>query len=285
MTKYLFFGLLSIFHFSWGVIIPVHDLVQFEQMALSLSENDLVLWDVDYTLILPKDRVLRYCNRQVYLRLIREILNNPDILPWDKYPENYLSSKRLLTSKHMLIDTRSPELVSALQSKKIKTIALTAAGTGPFGIIPSLEDWRIKDLLGLGFDFTPAFSQIKCLLFPEFDPHDSPPLFKEGILFSSAYPKGGILALFLQKINWKPKKVIFIDDCLNFIKSVELAMKNAGIDFIGYYYMAADKLPSEVDEKVGEYQFLHFAQYGEWLSDEEAAQKLPLENKAATTGS
>lgn len=269
---------------AWALVVPVQDLISFEQELSRLDENALVLLDVDYTLIVPKDKILRNSNKQLLQQLSREILNNPKIMPEDKYAEDYLSSTVLFTAKHTLIDPQSVSLVKSIQKKGIKIIALTAASTGVYGVIPSMEDWRIDDLRGLGFDFTLAFPKFKIVTFPEYNDVDSPPLFKEGVLFSGGYPKGHVLKTFLNKIQWKPKKVIFIDDNMSFIRSVEMAMTAAGIEFLGFHYKAAANLPCKVNIEVAELQIRTLAQHGLWLSDDQAEALLLLGKAPKTSG-
>jgi hypothetical protein len=146
-------------------------------------------------------------------------------------------------------------LIKCLQDKKIRTIALTAAPAGKLGAIESMADWRIDELKKMGFNFFLAFPEIQFLEFPKKVDKEFHPIFKSGILFSSKHPKGDILKQFLMTIHWIPSKVVFIDDRLEYLQSAENAMKEMGIDFTGLHYLAAEKLPCDLNEKLAEFQF------------------------------
>jgi hypothetical protein len=262
--------LVSLALFCWatafGVIYEAPNLEKLEQEMGHLDSQALVLFDVDKTLIMPKDAILMPCNKPLLMEFIQEISNTSSCA----YSANYLKSRVLSQAVSTLVDPKSLSLIKTLQQKGIKTIALTAAGTGPFGTIPELMDWRIQELNHLGVNFTPAFPHHSAVLFKEFRGKHSFPGFKEGILFSSQFPKGEVLKAFLAYINWRPTKIVFIDDKMSFIQSVEQAAQELGIEFIGFHYTAVSHLACYTDEKLAKFQFRHLAQKGQWLSDREA---------------
>lgn len=251
-------------------IIEITNLNEAGQEFLQLDDNSLVLFDVDYTLLIPNDAILRPCGQLLVKKLIKEILENPSIVSPGKYPDGYLLSQTLIQAKSSLVDEKSLQLIKCLQEKKIRTIALTAAPAGKLGVIDSMADWRIDELKNFGFDFTAAFPKIQFLEFPKRVDKKFHPIFKSGILFSSKHPKGDILKQFLKVVHWMPSKVVFIDDRLEYLQSVANVMKEMGINFTGFHYVAAEKLPCELDEGLAEYQFKYLADHAKWLSDGDA---------------
>lgn len=243
-------------------IIHIDDLKDAEQELLQLDQDALVLFDVDYTLLIPNDTILRPCGQELVKRLKSEIV--------EKDLDEYLHSQVLLQAKSSLVDEASPLLIRHLQERGIRTIALTAAPAGKWGVIESMADWRINELKEFHFDFSSAFPSVHFLEFPKKSDKEFHPVFKSGVLFSSKHPKGDVLKQFLDAMEWYPTKVLFIDDRIAYLLSVEKVVNEMGIDFTGFHYTAAEILPDKVDEKLAEFQFRYLAEHGEWLSDEEA---------------
>lgn len=253
-----------------ATIIKISDLKEAEEEFLGLDNNALALFDVDLTLIIPDDAILRPCGQRLMRILVREILDNPAFVPFGKYTDDYLHAQVLLQSKTSLVDPQFQPLIKALQNKKIPAIALTAAPTGKVGSIESMADWRIAELKQFGIDFSSAFPDVHLLEFPKRAGKEFPPAYKAGVLFSSHHPKGDVLRQFLAAIQWIPSKVVFIDDRLDYLQSTESAMQVLGIPFTGFHYTAAERLHCPCDEEVAEFQFEYLAENGRWLSDDEA---------------
>ena len=276
----------------FGKIVEVADLKQIKQTCLELDSNalsqTLVIFDVDSTLIVPKDMSLRdrwadygTKTREVLDGLLEEEplarkYNEEVLMPEYAFPPRMITAA-LMQAKQEIIDPKSVTLIESLAHRGVKTIALTAAHTGPLGVMPAMEDWRVDHLKSLGYDFSRAFPESNLLSFPEIQEAQSTPIFKQGILFSSTQPKGEVLAHFLKQINWMPKKIIFVDDNLSYVQSVGMTMSALGVEVIGFYYTAVDSLSKTLDLKLCELQFRHLIERGEWLSDKEAADLLAVE--------
>lgn len=270
---YLFFLVLSLTASLIAAITSTQGLEPFEKALLSADRETLVIFDVDETLIIPQDMILRPCNQDFLQHCFNTLIYNPAIS--EKYSGDYLISKTLSKIKYVLVDAKMPALIRGLQQKGIKVIALTAMQTGPFGVIPCMEDWRIQQLKELMIDFQFAFPSHFYLKFPTLR---GAPVFKQGILCSSQTSKGEALLAFLDAIKWLPKKILFIDDKLNFLLSVESAAEKRQIDFQGFHYLAAKSYPGKLNEELAKFQFRYLAEQGEWLSDEEAQKALLINN-------
>lgn len=251
--------------FLSAAIIEVDSLHAIQKQAPPLGQNALVLFDVDDTLLIPNDAVLRPCGKVLLKKYISQNLENPAI----KYPYDYLHSEVLLNAKSSVVDPGFPQFIKQLQHRKIPAIAFTAAPGGKLGRIHSMADWRIDQLKKFGFDFSQAFPNLY-LEFPKQCDKQYPPLFKSGVLFSSRHPKGPVLSQFLKRIHLRPTIVVLIDDKIENLETTQCALDEMGIEFIGFYYTAAEKLPCYLDEKIAEFQFCYLVENGVWLSDEEA---------------
>jgi hypothetical protein len=151
--------------------------------------------------------------------------------------------------------------------KKISTIALTAITPHSFGLISSMADWRIKQLGQFNIDFGQTFSTYSPLLFPL---ESGNPVFKCGILFSDTSSKGETLSALLDTIKWVPSKIVFIDDQMHCLESLEEMAEKRGIPFAGFLYIGSELMSSHFDEEIASLRFLHLAEKGEWLTEQEA---------------
>ena len=251
-------------------IISVHSFFDIYPELNKSSRNTLIIFDIDDVLITYNDMALRPCGAHFRPTSWNGI--DPKEIP-------YLFSIMLSESEIILVDPLALQFVKELENKKIKTIALTAARTGRFGIIENAEDWRISILEKFGFNFSSSFPQKPIIHFDNETINYS--LFKNGILFlgNEKNTKGDLLVKFLTKVQWKPEKIIFIDDKMSNLTSVKLALKKEKISFQGYHYKGVENLPGELKEQIAEVQFSWLRKNYKWLSDAEAkkAEKcLPL---------
>lgn len=267
--KSLFPSLIFFFLFTcnalFSSIIEVKDLHQFEQELHQISQDTLVVFDVDYTLIVPQDRILHPSGEQLRQKYFKELA--PKFSP-EKYSE--LISRIFLERKIQLVNQNIPALILQLQNKSIKVIALTAMNTGKFGHILNQEDWRIAELKQFNIDFSKAFPIHPFIMFDLTQAKGSTPIFKEGILFSASLTKGEALREFLNKIQWKPQYIIFIDDRMEHLLSVQKEAELMGIHFNGFHYLEAGASSCRIDEALIDFQINHLIQNEKWLSDAEA---------------
>ncbi|MFI5343768.1 MAG: DUF2608 domain-containing protein [Chlamydiales bacterium] len=250
-----------------AVVVPTLNLDLIEKEIAALDGNSLVVFDIDYTLIIPKDSILGPCGEHYLQKWIRGVEIKSE-------QREILSSLIMLQSKVSLIDDKILDLIDVLKHKKIKTVALTAMPTGQYGLIPSMEAWRVKQIGDLGIHFGWSFPLLDHFALDEFVEFITKPAYKQGILGSARYPKGKVLTAFLRKMGWKPSKIIFIDDRLDFIASVEAEIEKESIPLISFHYTAALDKHSHLDIRVADFQLNHLIQNYEWISDERAQQQL-----------
>lgn len=244
-----------------GTITQIENLERFEQTVANLGTCDLVLFDVDSVLLVPDDAILRPVGKPFLKKLIAMLESNAN------YSKEDLWGRVLAGMTVSLVDERMPSVVRALQQRDIPTIAFTACWSGKLGPLQSCADWRIGQLRELGFDFSRAFSHVGFWQHSHGTASDHPPTFKSGVLFSPHQPKGDTLQHFLKAAAWMPKCIVFIDDREDYLKSVEAAAKDLGIEFQGFHYTAVLHLPCTFDERIADIQLRHLVEQGEWLSD------------------
>lgn len=267
----LLFLICLFFNFAAAKIIETPNLIPFEKAINKLDKNALVIFDVDQTLIVFQDAILRHSAGRLIQKIIHSQMNN-----LSKEQAEYLASKVLLNGKVMLVDPSVKNLLAKLKQSQIHTIALTAVQPGSFGAIPSLVDWRINQLNELGIHFSDPNDNFR--EYSQFKHQGNSPILKKGILFSGKYPKGRVLKAYLDNLDWKPSKILFIDDQKDYIISVETSLDGLGIPHVSFHYTGADLLPFQYDEEVANFQLHYLFTYGEWIGEEEAKDLCSVKN-------
>lgn len=275
--KSLIFAFFVFFSFSChlnSLIIETENLDQISQEFQKLDSEALVVFDVDGTLIVPNDLILKPCGEkklQAFMRTLRS--EDPD-------KKKHLESIVLHQSQISLVNKKVVKLIHNLQSRKIRAVALTAMDTGQLGIIPSMEDWRFRQLANFNIRFDKAFTSVlDPIRFEEFYGKGTTPVFKKGILASSKYSKGEVLTAFLKQMNFKPSKIIFIDDRLHFITSVEEALEKMQIPHVSFFYKEVFNEPVVLDEQLADFQLQYLLDNEVWLTDDEAKKLILVEEK------
>lgn len=263
---FLFFLFFFVSTQLFGIVLNAPNLDVLERYIKELDSNALVIFDVDYTLLVPDDRILAPCGEEYLKKIIKSI-------PYSHEEGKILHSIVMLQASISLIDKKIFNILNELKQKNIKTIALTAIPTGQFGLISNAEQWRVQQLASLGIYLDWSFPEIDSLTLEDFT-GKSAPVFKKGVLASSTYPKGQVLCAFLKKLQWVPSTILFIDDKMDFINSVEQELEKENIRHISFYYTAARDQSFALDYKVADFQFKHLIQQKTWLNDEEAKNKL-----------
>lgn len=248
------FVILTINSLFAGEIITTNDFKSIEIEVDQLDEDSLLLFDVDATLIVPKDAVLKPNRKDLFKQLI------------SGHTDRDLFRDIRMKAPHALVDNRSVSLVRKLQQSKIPVIAFTAA---PSRICETEElgVWRVDELQRYGFDFSPAFPDSDFLELPRDVNQQHVPLFKSGVLYSSFHPKGDILTLFLQKLDLQPRKVIFVDDELEHVQSVVRCLDKQDIPCLGIHYTAGNDVSSNLNMGLARFQVNYFVEYHLWVGD------------------
>lgn len=256
-----------------GAVVEAPNLDILEQHMEYLDKDSLVVFDVDHTLLVPTDLLFAPSGEQ-HLAHLQKKLQERGI---DK---DRIWSLIALQGKVCLIDPKILNILATLKEKNIKTIALTAIPTGRIGLVPSMEIWRVNQLTSLGIDFGWSF-HIDSIVFNEFTGKGCIPVYKQGVLASARHPKGQILCAFLKQIGWRPSRVFFVDDRLDFIDSVEEALSRENIEHTSFHYTAATDSKKKFDQQIADFQFEYLLKNDIWLSDDEAQHKMiePFHNQ------
>lgn len=159
------------------------------------------------------------------------------------------------------VDPMIPELLKQMRQSHVSMIALTKRP-------PELAARTLEQLKPLHIDFTKTSDVLGPISFPEL--HDS--LYRNGIIFVAPQEeKGPVLSAFLKKLKNQPKRIVLIDDKMNHIQNVALAVEPLKIPFIGIRYGGADEKVKTFDPKIADLQWEYFEKI---LTDEQAEKLL-----------
>ncbi|MBI5346498.1 MAG: DUF2608 domain-containing protein [Chlamydiae bacterium] len=254
----------------FGTITTILSFEEARDQLDSLDQECLAVFDVDEVLITSNDLLLRPIGENFLIKKGWGNLQTHDI--------PYITSIALSSTKYFLVDHAAPIIIEELQKKGIATLALTAAATGKLGVIPSMEEWRIKQLKELNIDFSVLFPN-KDFEFKNLSQKDkAPPLFKKGILFLGDFQendaKGILLKAFFEKVDFLPKKVLFFDDKMQNLLAVQKVLENLQIEFQGFLFNSVENFPEVLDEEIAELQYRTATEEKKWISDTEAKELL-----------
>jgi hypothetical protein len=247
-------------------------LFQIETAFEHADENTLVIFDIDEVIFIPCDQILHTFFEEEARQLFEDIIRSKH----DPAISDQLWSEMLISRKNKLVDPGLPRLLALLQNRKIPYIALTNAYNGSYGLIDKREDLRLKNLKDLGISFMPP-KETHEITFKDLQSKikKAIPGYKEGVLFTCGTDKGTVLKYYFNHIQYKPKKIIFIDDKRKNLNSVESFCNNTGIEFLGFEYTAVTHGPKQtLNEHRARLQFSVLEKEHKWLSDSEADERL-----------
>ena len=271
---FIFIILTCNYNTCFAEIIQTNDTKVIKKTLESIDTDTLVTFDIDDVLIIPKDQILQTKNRK-YLEKLNQRLEQSV----GKKNADIFYSIIFTQRDNGPVDVKMKDIISELQSKGIKVLALTNCFTGSFGNIESMEDWRYNELKKHGYHFDLSWRVLKPKVFTGLEKtgkglsakNSSMPVFKSGIVFTSAVSKGQALEAFLQYARIVPKKIIFVDDKRKHLESVEEIAKSHNIPFIGIEYTAVSNIPaSPLSEKRANLQYEVLEKEKKWISDSEA---------------
>jgi hypothetical protein len=158
------------------------------------------------------------------------------------------------------VDPNTASSLAKLQQSQAILIALTARE--PIEI--ALTE---KQLHSVGIDLSHShFSTNPCSL-----PLPYPSIYDKGIVYCGENTKDAVLIAFFHKMNYFPRRVVFIDDRLEHLQRVENVLQSLGIEFIGIRFSGADARVKAFDPAVADLQWSLLPTI---VSDEEALNKL-----------
>lgn len=266
---YIFVILVTILAFANARIEMIHTFdLSIEQLNRA-DKDTLVIFDIDATLIMPEDRA--FDDQGILFDAIEKYYSKKRTI------NHYNRAKKLVSyCKQILVENTIVKIIEKLQSKNIKIIAFTHAPTKYFCSIPNMGKFRFNQLNNLGINFNRNFEWRDLILnsLPKYE--KSYPKFYNGILMTNFQEKGTVLIEFLKQLNYKPKKIIFFDDKVQNLYSVDYYLRKfcsdnkCDIEYIGYHYIRFDTyFKKDVNQTILRHQINFLLKKGIWLPTEQ----------------
>jgi hypothetical protein len=249
-------------------VINTTDMFLIRQEVLKLTKDDLVTFEVKGVIFSPKDQILAHKFIPKYKQFLKQIELTKGIEEAKR-----LDKIVLLNYEPKLVDENIPQIIKAIQHNGTKVIALTGGYTGAISAAQTKEDLRVETLKNFGIDFSSSFlvTEMRFDSLIKKRSNDLLPLYKNGILFTSRYPKGVILKIFLEKVKFEPKRIIHIDNSIKKIEDVRMFADAAGIDYLGIHYTKAhENYSQELNQAVTDKKFEILVEQDLWISDKVA---------------
>lgn len=169
------------------------------------------------------------------------------------------------SAPYKAMEPTTAKLISDLQQSGVAVFAFTARGRTQWYTteIEGVDRFTKEQLDHAGIDFT------KTHIPQELHSLEST-YFNDGIIFAQHIKKGDLLKHLFKDLNYMPPLIVFVDDKLDQVQSVEAAVKEAGIPFIGFWYRRSESDRANFNPHAANIQLEALLLRGEIIADEEA---------------
>lgn len=250
----LFFASFSI---AYGAIL---ELGSFKDLQTHLTPDTLVILDIDDTLLIPPQML--GCDEWFNSRLK------------DHRAEGHSASEALEKSlaewegvRHLtkmeVVEPGSEVIVKTLQNQGYKVMGLTTQGL-------ALATRTSQQLMQNHFDLKLTSPSTQDAYF---NVNQHGVLWRNGILFTSGTPKGKALFALCDKIDYVPKRIVFVNDKKSHLAEVESEAIKRKVEFIGLRYSYSDARKKAFSKEIADYEFEH-SSFSRILSDDESRKRL-----------
>lgn len=227
---------LSFFVSIQALIIESPSLEILKHISL---KNALLVWDVDNTLIEPKSAE---GSDQWFCALMdRELKAGVAYkTALAKWLPVYNDAQRKATVS--MVEPTTDELIKKFQSDKVPMIALTYRSD-------ELNEVIVKQLSSVGIDLSVTAPTKETFEVKHEESQAKPTCFYKGVMLCNGNDKGQILKLLLKKLNYIPELVVCVDDKMKYLVSIQNALEELSIKFVGIRY-------SYLDEKIRSFKLI-----------------------------
>lgn len=206
-----------------------------------ISPGTLIIFDIDNTLAHPTEEL---SSDEWFCHLVnKRMLQGHDYITSIYYalPVTYYAQFNVdLEPTESIVSF----LIAQLIAYNIPTMALSTRSL-------FVAERTIEQLENINVQFlVPHMSQDDLVLSMAY-----PCFYKNSILFGGNNDKGEALLCLFDTMNYYPKKVIFVDDKMKYIESVEKALQSYNISFVGIRYSGCDERVHNFDPEKAETQW------------------------------
>lgn len=228
-----------------------------------VTTDSLVLFNVSDTLYKPSRTLADHQWREYFAGRVKAVV--PDSVAAEKLI-NKVKNTIVNNIPKATVEAITPSLIKDLQQAHIPVLGITqkqmaTAYAGNFGLITS------NHLQSLGINLRDTLS-----FFNATEESNNSYSFAHGMLFTNKQPVGPVLVSFLEKNNLIPSRIIMVDNSQESLVSVEKALEQKQIGFVGLRYGRMDLDKGAFNPTLGTIEFLAYTNEGKMISDAEAAQ-------------
>ena len=238
---FVFLNAFLAFFFIGNTYCLIIESNKLETVLHYISPKTLVVFDIDNTLAHPTEEL---SSDEWFCHLVnKKMAQGHDYLTAIYYalPVTYYAQFNVdLEPTEFIV----PFLISQLIKHNIPTMALSTRSL--FVAERTLEQLENIDVQFL----VPHFSQDDLVL-----PMPHPCFYKNSILFGGNNDKGQALLCLFDYMNYYPETVIFVDDKMKYLISVEKALQSYNISFVGIRYSGCDERVNNFDPAKAESQW------------------------------
>lgn len=244
-------------------INKIHDFKEVIEAIEKADETYLVLFDVDEVIVMDSDESrLTHDYRKVLVNDIEKRLTIEQC--------KLLMSVVLKNRKARFVNNDILTIFALLKEKNIPAMGLTKLPTGKFGIIEDMIKWRGQELTLLKVNLQELSPLNDEIIIKDFNAGYGDPILKDGIIYTAEYDKGAVLEYVLQKTNYSPKSIIFIDDIEENLLSLQEICSKLKINYQGFEFMGSAIVPEpDLNEQLEKIRFEVLEKELKWLTDEE----------------
>jgi len=257
--------------YARATVLEAKDAGIIKDEIAKLENGDMVLLDVKNVIFYSSDQVMFHEHKSFFKQKFAQIEKSRGVEEATRLKSIVLSSY-----KPVIVDQEISGIINRAQKSGIIVFALTSGNTSNYGTIPNRAALRIRTLKDIGIDFSKSTELDYIDLSKEMvlskEKDRSKPIFQDGVIFAAKRPKGEILGKFLRLSKLKPGKIIFVDNQLENVLSVEATCKELGIDYTGIHFTKMYNKPSKpLDKKIAEKKFEILLAENRWIDDNEAS--------------
>ena len=207
----------------------IRETSRMSEVIKAVDTKTLLIFDLDNTVIEPTNQLGSDQWYYFLERKYREIDGLDGDQAYKKAMHVWNRTQDVIKMKPVENDV--PKLLRQAQARGIKTIGLTARTL-------DVAATTLRQLASIDVDLSKG-----SIHKPDIEIRSKDlARYTGGILFvGDRNVKGEVLTQFLKLIKHEPKRIVFVDDKLKHVQSVEAAMKELKIPYIGFRYGAADE--------------------------------------------
>lgn len=249
--------------------MAIKKIQQISQILPEVQKDTLLLLDIGYTLIQPAGPMIGTAEGRKYL------LSRFPIAKRESREELIKIATALAPEMEWKrCDADILETIKTVQKAGINLLAITGAGNNFIFKWPYFPKEGQMDqfqfftsiLKRAGIDMTltapqePQLREVCDYLSAKY---------QDGILFTCGQPMSNILPHFLTALTQKYRKLVIVDDELDFLEQLQFSLQGT-IEFLGMHYLNRSHPSPAFDAQIAEKQLRHFQKTGSLLGDEMA---------------